>query len=184
MVQPPCPTDFLTPQTSTSISLKAGANRIYFWADSDDTLGGAYGFGLNLFLNGAAATSPSISALAVPGAGTAAVADTSTGCTAGYDFACTPASGTLASGTITLTDFQVFARGGGTGGEDLVNSTNTAPFMGLPHPDGINDTYGVFTLNYSPADVPEPATWAMMLVGLGGLGAAMRSRRKLTAASA
>jgi hypothetical protein len=26
--------------------------------------------------------------------------------------------------------------------------------------------------------VPEPATWAMMLVGLGGLGAAMRARRK------
>jgi hypothetical protein len=26
--------------------------------------------------------------------------------------------------------------------------------------------------------VPEPATWAMMLVGFGGLGAAMRSRRK------
>ena len=25
--------------------------------------------------------------------------------------------------------------------------------------------------------VPEPATWAMMLVGFGGLGAAMRSRR-------
>jgi hypothetical protein len=25
--------------------------------------------------------------------------------------------------------------------------------------------------------VPEPATWAMMLVGFGGIGAAMRSRR-------
>ena len=31
--------------------------------------------------------------------------------------------------------------------------------------------------------VPEPATWAMMLVGFGGLGAAMRSRRKLAAAA-
>ncbi len=28
------------------------------------------------------------------------------------------------------------------------------------------------------AGVPEPTTWAMMLIGLGGLGAAMRSRRK------
>lgn len=26
--------------------------------------------------------------------------------------------------------------------------------------------------------VPEPATWIMMLIGFGGLGAAMRSRRK------
>ena len=32
------------------------------------------------------------------------------------------------------------------------------------------------------ASVPEPATWAMMLVGFGGLGVAMRSRRKLATA--
>ena len=29
----------------------------------------------------------------------------------------------------------------------------------------------------SPAAVPEPATWAMMLMGFGGLGAALRRRR-------
>lgn len=32
--------------------------------------------------------------------------------------------------------------------------------------------------------VPEPATWAMMLMGFGGLGAAMRSRRKRAAVAA
>jgi hypothetical protein len=32
--------------------------------------------------------------------------------------------------------------------------------------------------------VPEPATWAMTLVGFGGLGVAMRSRRKAVAATA
>jgi len=32
--------------------------------------------------------------------------------------------------------------------------------------------------------VPEPATWAFMIVGLGGLGAALRTRRRLTLAAA
>jgi hypothetical protein len=31
------------------------------------------------------------------------------------------------------------------------------------------------------AGVPEPATWAMMLIGFGGLGAMMRTRRRATA---
>jgi hypothetical protein len=31
---------------------------------------------------------------------------------------------------------------------------------------------------YSDPSVPEPATWAMMLIGVGGLGAAMRSQRR------
>jgi hypothetical protein len=37
--------------------------------------------------------------------------------------------------------------------------------------------------NFS-ATVPEPSTWAIMLVGFGGLGMAMRSRRRQLAASA
>jgi hypothetical protein len=34
-----------------------------------------------------------------------------------------------------------------------------------------------FDVNGAPAGVPEPATWAMMLAGFGGLGAAIRNRR-------
>ena len=42
---------------------------------------------------------------------------------------------------------------------------------------------GAVTLGLGSA-VPEPATWAMMLVGFGGLGAAMRTRRRSAAATA
>jgi hypothetical protein len=39
-------------------------------------------------------------------------------------------------------------------------------------------------ISFSTAGVPEPATWAMMLIGFAGLGAAIRSRRKPVAAAA
>ncbi len=34
------------------------------------------------------------------------------------------------------------------------------------------------------ASVPEPAGWAVMLAGFGGLGAVMRSRRRVATVSA
>jgi hypothetical protein len=33
-------------------------------------------------------------------------------------------------------------------------------------------------LTFNASAVPEPATWAMMLVGFGAIGAAARSRRR------
>jgi hypothetical protein len=47
----------------------------------------------------------------------------------------------------------------------------------------VNPFFGNGTLDISPvakADVPEPATWAMMIFGLGLVGAAMRYRRSAT----
>jgi hypothetical protein len=44
-------------------------------------------------------------------------------------------------------------------------------------------TNGFFGPNLGIA-VPEPATWAMMFVGFGGLGAAMRSQRRKAAVAA
>ncbi len=35
----------------------------------------------------------------------------------------------------------------------------------------------------SDLDVPEPATWTLMLIGFGGLGVALRSRRRAPAAA-
>jgi hypothetical protein len=46
----------------------------------------------------------------------------------------------------------------------------------------LNSFSGVSTGSFASA-VPEPATWAIMLTGFGGLGAAMRSNRKRVAAS-
>jgi hypothetical protein len=53
----------------------------------------------------------------------------------------------------------------------------SAPFQGFDNDAGIDE----ITLNGGGASgVPEPAAWALMLVGLGGLGAAARARRRLT----
>jgi len=51
-----------------------------------------------------------------------------------------------------------------------------------PAVDGVQlSTTGTFTVT---SGVPEPATWAMMLTGFGGLGAVLRSRRRLSDAIA
>jgi hypothetical protein len=68
-------------------------------------------------------------------------------------------------------DYNLYAYNGGAW--LLASSVDS---VGYPQ----NGTPGTFSVTA----VPEPATWAMMLVGFGGLGAAMRSRRKLVAATA
>ena len=44
---------------------------------------------------------------------------------------------------------------------------------------GSGDTY-TLTISSLSATVPEPASWAMMIAGMGMAGAALRRRRKLT----
>jgi len=45
---------------------------------------------------------------------------------------------------------------------------------------GTSDSYGGYldTINLSGTAVPEPATWAMMILGMGAAGAMMRRRRQ------
>jgi hypothetical protein len=46
---------------------------------------------------------------------------------------------------------------------------------------GVNATDGLpFTLTITNADIPEPSAWTMALVGLGGVGGAMRLERRRT----
>jgi len=47
---------------------------------------------------------------------------------------------------------------------------------------GGSPSFGNELANVSLTAVPEPATWAMMLFGIGGLGVALRSRRKVARA--
>jgi PEP-CTERM motif len=76
----------------------------------------------------------------------------------------------------------------GNGGDiqDWAGSTPPDSFdafgdTGEAEPMHAYDQIVMNTLGWTSAAVPEPGTWALMLIGFGGLGAAMRSRRKAIA---
>jgi hypothetical protein len=61
--------------------------------------------------------------------------------------------------------------------------TVTAPVGAVALQFGVNDDIffdntGALVVGVNVAGVPEPASWVLMLVGFGGLGAALRSRRR------
>jgi hypothetical protein len=62
-------------------------------------------------------------------------------------------------------------KGGGGGGSYL-----DAGFTDLVEIPGVRVGSGLVTI--SALGVPEPATWGLMLVGFGGLGAALRRRAR------
>jgi hypothetical protein len=71
----------------------------------------------------------------------------------------------------------------------FLNVINDPAYNSVTGGPGRQPTNGNFVLNDISADavagvagVPEPATWAMMLLGFGGLGAVLRHRRTLVSA--
>ena len=68
-----------------------------------------------------------------------------------------------------------------TAGEDYISAF---PLMNALWNDTINTqpTQG-YIVEYSAAAVPEPATWAKMILGFGGVGALLRGRRTAPAAA-
>jgi hypothetical protein len=58
-----------------------------------------------------------------------------------------------------------------------------AGYSGIYFPYEPGATPADFDITSSGSTVPEPANWAMMLVGVGGLGAALRTARRRTEAT-
>ena len=70
-----------------------------------------------------------------------------------------------------------------TGSHQWQTFTGSFVGTGAPSTFAINETFGgnnagVFLDNVSVSAAPEPATWVMLLLGVGGVGAAMRMSKR------
>ena len=80
---------------------------------------------------------------------------------------------------------SLLASGVGTGNVNISPVTIGAGTYTLSITGAVDsslESEGGFQFSGTPSAVPEPATWAMMLIGFGGLGAALRGSRRLGAA--
>ena len=90
----------------------------------------------------------------------------------------------------TLVNFGSFAGSYTLGNTQLATETFTTTLTGPSQLtigdaglDGGNVGNILLSVNVSTAGVPEPATWATMLIGVAGLGASLRLRRRAALAA-
>jgi hypothetical protein len=82
-------------------------------------------------------------------------------------------SGVAAGATSTTSPLgQITLNFGSTTPDQITLSNFLDRYQGIPGPNGTT----ISAVGH-PTGVPEPATWAMMLLGFGGIGMAMRRRR-------
>jgi hypothetical protein len=96
------------------------------------------------------------------------------------------------SSDCTSTECSLGGEGGGTyfeqkaglsqwvgNGTITFDSNSQLAFPGWGFDEFYTGAYGSVTYTLSPPDVPEPASWAMMLAGFAAMGGALRHRRHL-----
>jgi len=59
---------------------------------------------------------------------------------------------------------------------DLARTTGRA-LIAAPRIDGLSAAQVATIVNFTVTAVPEPASWAMMMIGFGATGAMLRRRR-------
>ncbi len=82
-----------------------------------------------------------------------------------------------------LAPTAVYSGGGGViNGQLIVDSFSGDTWGGIGGTQVNKVKFSGDLLSISPAPIPEPATWALMIIGFGGAGAMLRRRRALLAA--